>query len=166
MVSCMTRRMVTMETYVARHFVTIEIIMVRSMVNKDGTSRGLPITALNGVIDDSDQKIRSQANWVSVSGSTSVAIRTLLEAVFQHLCSLTLCLQQGRGYTLDSLYLQNLSCHVVTMSRFIPDLALNGFLSFPVVAINHPPGSSSHCIPIGQDCSHEIFEPNVQLERF
>ena len=30
------------------------------------------------------------------------------EAVFQHFCSSTLCLQQGRGSTLDSLFLQKL----------------------------------------------------------
>ena len=47
---------------------------------------------------------------LSVSGScnTSVAILTLLEAVLQHFCSSTLCLQQRRGSTLDSLFLQKL----------------------------------------------------------
>ena len=45
---------------------------------------------------------------VSVSCSTSLAILTLLEAVLQHFCSSTLCLQQGRGSTLDSLFLQKL----------------------------------------------------------
>ena len=45
---------------------------------------------------------------VSVSCNTSLAILTLLEAVLQHFCSSTLCLQQGRGSTLDSLLLQKL----------------------------------------------------------
>ena len=48
------------------------------------------------------------ARSVSVSCSTSLAILTLLEAVLQHFCSSTLCLQQGRGSTLDSLFLQKL----------------------------------------------------------
>ena len=34
---------------------------------------------------------------VSVSCNTSLTILTLLEAVLQHFCSSTLCLQQGRG---------------------------------------------------------------------
>ena len=45
---------------------------------------------------------------VSVSCNTSVAILTLLEAVLQRFCSSTLCLQQGRGSTLVSLFLQKL----------------------------------------------------------
>ena len=45
---------------------------------------------------------------VSVSCNTSLAILTLLEAVIQHFCSSTLCLQQSRGSTLDSLFLQKL----------------------------------------------------------
>ena len=45
---------------------------------------------------------------VSVSCNTSLAILTLLEAVLQHFCYSTLCLQQGRGSTLDSLFLQKL----------------------------------------------------------
>ena len=45
---------------------------------------------------------------VSVSCNTSLAILTLLEAVLQHFCSSTLCLQRGRGSTLDSLFLQKL----------------------------------------------------------
>ena len=43
---------------------------------------------------------------VSVSCNPSVAILTLLEAVLQHFCSSTLCLQQGRGSTFVSLFLQ------------------------------------------------------------
>ena len=47
--------------------------------------------------------------------ATSVAILTLLEAVLQHFCSSTLCLQQGRGSTLVSLFLQKLLWrHTVT----------------------------------------------------
>ena len=45
---------------------------------------------------------------VSVSCNTSVAILTLLEAVLQHFCSSTLCLQQGRGSMLISLFRQKL----------------------------------------------------------
>ena len=45
---------------------------------------------------------------VSVSCNTSFAILTLMEAVLQHFCSSTLCLPQGRGSTLDSLFLQKL----------------------------------------------------------
>ena len=45
---------------------------------------------------------------VSVSCNMSVAILTLLEAVLQHFCSSTLCLQQGRRSTLDSLFRQKL----------------------------------------------------------
>ena len=45
---------------------------------------------------------------VSVSCNTSLAILTLLEAVLQHFCSPTLCLQQSRGSTLGSLFLQKL----------------------------------------------------------
>ena len=45
---------------------------------------------------------------VSVSCNTSLAILTPLEAVLQHFCSSTLCLQQGRGSTLDSLFRQKL----------------------------------------------------------
>ena len=45
---------------------------------------------------------------VSVSCNTAVAILTLLEAVLQHFCSFTLCLQQGRRSTLVSLFRQKL----------------------------------------------------------
>ena len=45
---------------------------------------------------------------VSVSCNTSLAILTLLEAVLQHFCSTTLRLQQSRGSTLDSQFLQKL----------------------------------------------------------
>ena len=45
---------------------------------------------------------------VSVSCNTSLAILTLLEAVLQHFFSSTLCLQQGRGSMLDSLFRQKL----------------------------------------------------------
>ena len=45
---------------------------------------------------------------ISVSCNTSLAILTLLEAVLQHFCSSTLCLQQGRGSTLVSLFRQKL----------------------------------------------------------
>ena len=45
---------------------------------------------------------------VSVSCNTSLANLTLLEAVLQHFCSSTLCLQQGRGYTLGYLFRQKL----------------------------------------------------------
>ena len=45
---------------------------------------------------------------VSVSCNTLVAILTLLEAVLQHFCSSTLCLQQGRGSTLVSMFRQKL----------------------------------------------------------
>ena len=42
----------------------------------------------------------------SVSCSTSLAILKLMETVLQHLCSSKLCLQQGRGSILVSLFLQ------------------------------------------------------------
>ena len=54
---------------------------------------------------------------VSVSCNKSVAILTLLEAVLQHFCSSTLCLQQGKGSTLDPLFRQKLLWrHNVTSS--------------------------------------------------
>ena len=67
---------------------------------------------------------------VSVSCNTSVAILTLLEAVLQHFCSTTLFLQQGRGSTLVSLFLQKLLWrHNVT---FLSRSSFNIFsLSFP-----------------------------------
>ena len=45
---------------------------------------------------------------VSVSCNTSLAILKLLEVVLQHFCSSAICLQQGRGSTIDSLFLQKL----------------------------------------------------------
>ena len=68
---------------------------------------------------------------VSVSCNTSLAILTLLEAVLQHFCSSTLCLQQGRGSTLDYLFLQKLLWrHNVTfLSKFSFNISA---FSFPL----------------------------------
>ena len=55
---------------------------------------------------------------LSESCITLIAIFTQLEAVLQTFCSLTLCLQQGRGSTADSLFQQKLlSRHDVTFNR-------------------------------------------------
>ena len=101
---------------------------------------------------------------VSVSCSTSLTILTLLEAVLQHFCSSTLCLQQGRGSTFDSLFLQKLlwrhNVTFISKSSF----SISAF-SFPLRPTR--PGNSfhggGHCIPMGHESSLESSCPNVQL---
>ena len=101
-----------------------------------------------------------------MSCNTSVAIQTLLEAVLQHFCSSTLCLQQGRGSTLDSLFLQKLLWrHNVT---FLSKSSFN-ISSFPLPSRFTHPGDalygSVHCIPMSYESSLESSCSNVQLIR-
>ena len=100
---------------------------------------------------------------VSVSCNTSLAILTLLEAVLQHFCSSTLCLQQGRGSTLDSLFRQTLLWRQrhVSLQIFLQHLFLLLSTTFtrPVSSLY----SGGHCIPMSHGGSLESSCSNVQL---
>ena len=94
---------------------------------------------------------------------TSVAIKTLLEAVLQHLCSSTLCLQQGRGSTLVSLFLQKLLFKHISLQVF-----LQHFFSFsPVTKIcfRLPLYCGCYCIPMRYKSSFESYSSYVHLIR-
>ena len=98
---------------------------------------------------------------VSVSCNTSVAILTLLEAVLQHFCSSTLCLQQGRGSTLVSLFLLLWRHNVVFFSRSSFNIFFYFSPSDSFVVDVFP----SRCIPMSYKSSIESSCSTVQLIR-
>ena len=100
---------------------------------------------------------------VSVSCNTSLAILTLLEAFLQHFCSSTLCLQQGRGSTLDSVSAEA----VAETQRHVSLQIFLQHLFFLLSTTFTRPGNSlysgGHCIPISHESSLESSCSNVQL---
>ena len=100
---------------------------------------------------------------VSVSCNTSLAILTLLEAILQHFCSSTLCLQQGRGSTLDSVSAEAIvkAQRHVSLQIFLQHLFFLPSIRFTCPGISlHSVG---HCIPMSHESSLESSCSNVQL---
>ena len=97
---------------------------------------------------------------VSVSCSTSLTILTLLEAVLQHFCSSTLCLQQGRGSSVSTEAVVETQRHV-SLQIFFQHLCL--LISTTLARPGNSFHSGGHCIPMGHESSLESSCPNVQL---